>query len=142
MIVPDVNLLLHAYNVSSVVHGEAKAWWEDRLGGSESVGLAWVAVLGFIRIGTTMRTAARPLPVREACDHVRTWLERPHVSIVEPGGRHAEVMFGLLERLGTAGNLTTDAHLAALAIEYQAELHSTDADFSRFSGLRWRNPLK
>jgi predicted nucleic acid-binding protein len=51
-------------------------------------------------------------------------------------------MFGLLERLGTAGNLTADAHLAALAIEYQAELHSTDADFSRFSGLRWRNPLK
>jgi len=142
VIVPDVNLLLHAYNVNSLVHREARAWWEDRLGTAESVGLAWVTVLGFIRISTTMRTAARPLPVREACDHVRSWMARPHVSIVEPGSRHAEVMFGLLERLGTAGNLTTDAHLAALAIEYQAELHSTDADFSRFPGLRWRNPLK
>ena len=142
MIVPDVNLLLHAYNANSLVHGEARAWWEDRLSGAESVGLAWVTVLGFIRIATTPRTAARPLHVREACDHARSWLSRPHVSIVEPGGRHAEVMFGLLEHLGTAGNLTTDAHLAALAIEHQAELHSTDADFSRFPGLRWRNPLK
>ena len=142
MIVPDVNLLLHAYNASSLLHGEARVWWEDRLGGSESVGLAWVTILGFIRIATTMRTAARPLHVREACDHVRTWLSIPHVTIVEPGDRHADILFGLLEHVGVAGNLTTDAHLAALAIEYQAELHSTDADFSRFPGLRWRNPLK
>jgi toxin-antitoxin system PIN domain toxin len=142
VIVPDINLLLHAYNISSLVHDEAKAWWEGRLDGSESVGLAWVTVLGFIRIGTTLRTAARPLHVREACDHVRTWLTRSHVGILHPGDRHADILFGLLEQLGVGGNLTTDAHLAALAIEYQAELYSTDADFARFPGLRWRNPLK
>jgi uncharacterized protein len=62
--------------------------------------------------------------------------------VLSAGDRHAEILFGLLEHLGTAGNLTTDAHLAALCIEHQAELHSTDADFVRFPGLRWKNPLR
>ncbi len=69
------------------------------------------------------------------------WLARPYVSVLQPGDRHAEILFDLLKNLGTGGNLTSDAHLAALAIEHQAELHSTDADFERFSGLRWRNPV-
>jgi predicted nucleic acid-binding protein len=72
---------------------------------------------------------------------VSTWIDRPQAGILHPGERHADIVFGLLKELGTAGNLTTDAHLAALAIEHQAELHSTDADFSRFAGLKWRNPL-
>jgi len=75
-------------------------------------------------------------PVRTACDIARAWLARPLVTVLQPGDRHAEILFGLLERLGTAGNLTSDAHLAALAMEHQAELHSTDADFQRFPGLR------
>ncbi len=82
-----------------------------------------------------------PLPVTAACAHVRSWLAHPNVSILHPGERHAEILFGLLETLGAAGNLTTDAHLAALAIEHQVELHSTDADFVRFPGLRWTNPI-
>ena len=80
---------------------------------------------------------------------MRTWLAQPYVTVIDPGPRHSGILCGLLESLGTAGNLTTDAHLAALAIEHlaalaiehQAELHSTDADFIRFPGLRWRNPL-
>ena len=72
---------------------------------------------------------------------MRTWLAQPYVTVIDPGPRHSGILFGLLESLGTAGNLTTDAHLAALAIEHQAELHSTDADFARFPGLRWTNPL-
>jgi toxin-antitoxin system PIN domain toxin len=105
------------------------------------VGLAWVAVLGFIRITTHRQVFPNPLPVAAACAHAREWLARPYVSVLHPGARHAETLFRLLESLGTGGNLTTDAHLAALAIEHQAELHSTDADFGRFSGLRWINPL-
>jgi toxin-antitoxin system PIN domain toxin len=105
------------------------------------VGLAWAAVLGFIRITTHRQVLANPLPVTTACAHARAWLAQPYVVMLDPGPRHAEIVFGLLESLGTAANLTTDAHLAALAIEYQAELHSTDADFARFSGLRWMNPL-
>jgi len=111
------------------------------MNGSEPVGLAWVGLLGFIRITTHRQILENPLPVSTACAHARTWLAQPYVSILHPGDRHAEILFGLLESLGSAGNLTTDGHLAALAIEHQAELHSTDADFRRFGGVRWVNPL-
>lgn len=141
MTVPDINLLVHAYNTESRVHAAARAWWESLLNGPRPVGLPWVTLLGFIRVATHHRVLARPLPPAAACARVRAWLERPYVSVLHPGERHAEILFGLLERLGTAGNLTTDAHLAALCIEHQAELHSTDADFSRFPGLRWTNPV-
>jgi toxin-antitoxin system PIN domain toxin len=141
MILPDLNLLVHAYNRESPVHTSAKGWWEDLMNGSRPVGLAWVVILGFLRITTHRQILARPLPVRESCNHVRSWLAQPQVTILHPGEHHAETLFGFLEAIGTAANLTTDAHLAALAVEYQAELHTTDADFTRFAGLRWRNPL-
>jgi hypothetical protein len=141
MIVPDINLLVHAYNSESRVHGAERAWWEGLLNGTQTVGLAWVTVLGFIRIATHRQVFAQPLPVPGACAHVRAWLAQPCVTIVHPGDRHADILIGLLEQLGTAGNLTTDAHLAALCIEHQAEMHSTDADFARFAGLRWSNPV-
>ncbi len=141
MILPDINLLVHAYNNESPIHAAARAWWERLLSGTLPVGLAWVAVLGFIRIATDRQIVTNPMSVTTACAHARGWLAQPYVSIVDPGDRHAEILFGLLESLGTAGNLTTDAHLAALAIEHQAELHSTDRDFGRFAGLRWVNPL-
>ena len=141
MIVPDVNLLLHAHNSDSPLHSAARAWWEGLLSGTRPVGLAWVAVLGFVRIATHRQILDRPLPVGVACAAARGWLGQPCVSVVHPGDRHGEILFGLLEGLGTAGNLTTDAHLAALAIEHQAELQSTDRDFGRFPGLRWSNPL-
>ena len=141
MILPDINLLLHAYNSDSPVYANARAWWETLLNGTRPVGLAWATILGFVRLATHRQVMTHPMPVAAACGHARVWLSRPYVAIVDPGARHAEILFGLLESLGTAGNLTTDAHLAALAIEHQAELHSTDADFARFSGLRWINPL-
>ena len=83
----------------------------------------------------------RPLDPSRAVAHVRAWLDRPNVEALEPGPRHLELLERLLVDIGIAGNLTTDAHLAALAIEHQCELHSNDADFGRFSGLRWRDPL-
>jgi toxin-antitoxin system PIN domain toxin len=141
VILPDINLLLHAYNRQSPVHAAARGWWEGLLNGTRPVGMAWAGILGFIRIATHRQILTNPLDVATACGHVRAWLAQPYVTILDPGGRHAEILFGLLEAVGTAGNLTTDAHLAALAIEHQAELHSTDADFSRFPGLRWTNPL-
>ena len=141
MIVPDVNLLVHAYNRESIVHAKARRWWEDLLNSEHQVGLAWVAILGFIRITTNRQILDRPFTAAAACAHVRVWLDRPYVGVIHPGDRHAEVLFALLSAVGTAANLTTDAHLAALATEHQAELHSTDVDFARFPGLRWRNPL-
>jgi toxin-antitoxin system PIN domain toxin len=83
-----------------------------------------------------------PLAPRLAVDHVRSWFERPNLQVLSPGARHLEILARLFDALGTGGNLTTDAHLAALAIEHQSELCSNDADFARFPGLVWRNPLE
>lgn len=141
MILPDVTVLVHAYHSGSSLHARARPWWEATLSASSPVGIAWATALGFIRITTHPRILANPLDPSVACSHVEGWLAQPQVTLVHPGERHAATLFDLLRRLGTAGNLTTDAHLAALAIEHQAELCSTDADFARFPGLRWRNPL-
>jgi toxin-antitoxin system PIN domain toxin len=141
VILPDVNLLIYAYNSDSPKHSEARAWWEQTLSGSRQVGMAWVAILGFIRVSTHPRVFSNPMPPAEAMSRVKSWLDHPSVRVVTPGEHHGRILFKLLEDLGTAGNLTTDAHLAALAIEYKAELASTDVDFARFEGLRWFNPL-
>lgn len=141
MIFPDLNLTLHAYNRGSAFHLPAKAWWEATLSNPRPVGLCWAVMLGFIRLSTHRSVFHDPLPVAAACSEVRAWLAQPQVVILEPGRRHASILFDFLEGIGTAGNLTTDAHLAALAIEYRCELYSCDSDFNRFSGLRWVNPL-
>ena len=112
------------------------------MNGTDTVGLPWVVILGFIRITTNRRILDNPLDVAGACGRVRTWLARPQVILIDPSVRHADVFFAMLESLGAAGNLTTDAHLAALTIEHQAELHSADTDMARFSGLKWLNPLR
>lgn len=138
MIVPDVNALVYAYNADAARHPLARQWWEHAINSGAAIGLPWISALGFIRLMTHPRVGANPLPVSTAIEHVRSWLARSNVRILTPGERHAEILFALLEAVGVAGNLTTDAHLAALAIEYHAELVSTDADFARFPKLRWR----
>jgi len=142
MILPDVNVLVHAHNVDSSVHQKARAWWDACLAGTEGIGLAWAAMLGFLRITTNRRVVARPLSVREVMSRLETWLTLPHVHIAQPSDSHFASLRAALERLGTAGNLTTDAHLAVLAIERGYVLYSTDADFARFSELRWVNPCR
>ena len=84
---------------------------------------------------------ARPLDPGRAVAHVQSWFDRANVEALDPGPRHLEMLGRMLGDAGAAANLTTDAHIAALAIEHQCELHSNDADFARFSGLRWRNPI-
>jgi len=137
----DANLLLYATDTRSPRHAAARSWLERQLSGDETIALAWVVLLAFLRLSTHPHVFARPLAAERAFDVVNRWLEQPCVVIVHPGDRHAAVMRQLLGRYGTAGNLVNDAHLAALAIEHGAELNSCDADFSRFSGLRWINPL-
>ena len=141
MILPDINILVHAYNSDSARHDAARQWWETTLSERRPLALAWATALGFIRIVTNPRILENPMRPPEATRRVRSWLDHPRVEVVTPGEGHADILFGLLEELGTAGNLTTDAHLAALAIEYQAEVASTDTDFMRFPRLRWFNPL-
>lgn len=141
MIVPDLNLVIYAHNADAPDHAASRAWWEGLLNGQEPVGIPWVMVLGFIRLMTHRSVLVTPLQSQIALAHVRTWFTRPNVELIEPGSQHLDILDRLLSGVGTAGNLTTDAHLAALAIEHQCELHSNDTDFSRFPGLRWRNPL-
>lgn len=141
MILPDVNVLVHAHNLESPQHNKARQWWDGVLAGTEGVGLAWVTLIGFIRI-TTHRTILRnPLTPEDACSRLAEWLALPHFHIPQPAEGHFERLHQSLVNLGTAGNLTTDAHLATLATERGYILHSTDADFARFPGLKWRNPL-
>lgn len=141
MILPDVNLLVYAYDETSKCHSRAKPWWENQLNGSRMIGLAWVTLLGFIRLLTNPRIFENPYSPREIMAIVKIWLEQPQVKIVHPSDQHFRLLASLTEHIGTAGNLTTDAHLAALAIERGFVLHTTDADFARFPGLKWKNPL-
>jgi len=138
---PDVNLLLYALDETSPHHGRARAWLEELLSGTEAVGFTWQVLLAFLRLSTRPQLFTTPLHPAEAFDVVDGWLAQPCALVLHPTDRHLDVLRGLLEPLGTAGNLTADAHLAALAVEHGGEVYSADTDFGRFRGLRWTNPL-
>jgi toxin-antitoxin system PIN domain toxin len=141
MIVIDVNLLIYAVNKDAPLHRKAKPWLEEAISGTETVGLPWTVPLAFLRLTTRASFFQRPLRTAAAFEVVDAWLRQPAVIVVEPTERHLSTLRDLILPLGTGGNLTSDAHLAALAIEYGARLCSTDSDFARFKGLRWCNPL-
>jgi uncharacterized protein len=141
VILPDVNLLLYAVDAAAPRHTQAREWLEGALSGTEEVGFAWAMALGFVRISTNPAAFEEPLDAEQAFGYVEEWLTRPVSSTLSPGAGHVALMRELLQPLGVAGNLTSDAHLAALAIEHGAELCSSDTDFARFEGLRWRDPI-
>lgn len=141
MILVDANILIYAVNEDAALHQKAKSWLESVLGGPETLGLSWTVVLAFLRLTTRPGVFQKPLLPQTALELVERWLMEPAVVTVEPTAQHLRVLRDLLLPLGTAGNLTSDAHLAALAIEYGASLCSSDSDFARFPRLRWRNPL-
>lgn len=141
MIVIDVNLLVYAHNRAAPLHDRARAWWTELINQQRRVGLAWAVAFGFVRLVTHPAVLTNPLTPLEATTRVMSWLEQPEVRIIEPGPRHLSIVKDLFRTTGVGGNLTTDTHLAAIAIELQAELHSNDSDFGRFPGLRWVNPL-
>jgi toxin-antitoxin system PIN domain toxin len=138
MKLPDTNVLLHAVQAASPCNRSATQWMEDAFNGSEGVGLAWIVLLGFLRISTRTGVLQKPLPVADALSVVDSWLTHPNARIVHPGEKHAGILGRLLITAATAGNLTTDAHLAALAIEHNAEIGTFDRDFKRFAGLRFQ----
>jgi uncharacterized protein len=141
VILVDVNILLYAYNDDAPQHDAARAWWETQLSGTRLVRVAWVTVAAFLRIATQPRVFPVPMSIAQACDRVDRWWEQPVFGILEPTERHWTVFGGLVRSADAGGNLVTDAHLAALAIEHGATLASTDQDFRRFIGLTWMNPL-
>jgi toxin-antitoxin system PIN domain toxin len=141
MIVPDVNLLLYAEIDAFPHHVPARRWWEGVMNGERQVGIAPVCLFGFLRLATNRRVLEEPMRIDDAIRRVQRWLERPHVVLLVPGTRHLETAFRLLRSLGTGGNLTTDVQVASYAVEYNGEVFSNDADFGRFEGVPWVNPL-
>ena len=137
----DLNLLVYAVNRDSPAHASAKSWILSALSAEEPIVLCWAVLLGFLRITTQHRILSKPLTAERAIEVVDGWVNHPLVRIIGPGPDHWRILQHLLTETGVAGNLTTDAHLAALAIEHGFELCSTDRDFSRFPGLNWLNPL-
>lgn len=141
MIIPDLNLLIYAYDSVSPFYGKASVWWDQCLSGAETVGIPWFVGVGFVRLWTHPRVFRNPIPVDAACRYVESWIERPMVRMLNPGPRHAEFFFSLLRAESTGGNLANDAHIAALALENNATVHTADTDFLRFRGVKWTNPL-
>jgi len=141
VIVPDTNLLVYAHYGLAPEHDPARRWWEDLLNSTERVGIPWVVSTGFVRVITRPAAVNPPASTEQAIGFVREWFELPHVIPINPGPDHLTHLLRNLAAAGVAGNLVPDAHIAALATEYQAEVHTNDADFGRFPGLRWRNPL-
>lgn len=141
MIIPDINILIYAHNEADPQHEPAKRWWENAINGTETIGLPWIVIGGFVRLMTHPKILESPMPVSEATEAARLWLGQTSVITLEPGKRFPAIFFDLLNKLGSAGNLTTDAQIASLAIERQATVYSCDFDFARFEGLQWNNPL-
>ena len=141
MVIVDANVLLYAVDAQARNHEIAQPWLDSTLAEAEPVGFAWTVMLAFLRLSTHPSVFPSPLEVAEASAVIEMWLAQPAAVVVEPTQRHLEILRGLVEAVGTAGNLVNDAHLAALAVEHAAEVVSFDRDFGRFPGLRWRPPV-
>lgn len=137
----DANLLLYAYHPRADQHEASRAWLEAVLSGPDLVCFAWLTLWAFLRIATNSRVFEHPLSTTEAEAAISSWLAQPATGILEPGERHWDILRGLVRDGQTAGPLVMDAVLAAIAIEHGATVCTTDRDFTRFSGLKWINPL-
>lgn len=137
----DANVLIYAVNSDAPHHERARLWLESAMSGTEPVGMTWGVLLAFLRITTRRGILERPLPVSDAVAYIESWLQQPSVEVVVPGPNHWPILRTLITASGTAGNLTSDAHLAAHALEGGWTLVSTDSDFRRFAGLTVLNPV-
>ena len=143
MIVPDLDLLIYAYNEGSEFHQGASAWWEELVNGTEPVGIPWQVSDGFIRQISNPSVTNRPQTPAEAAKVVAQWFSNDHVIALSPGPRYLEILEQILTATGATTRLVSDATIAALAMENGAEVHTNNArDFQRFPGLLWRNPLQ
>ncbi len=141
MVIPDVNLLIYAHDELSPYHASAYSWWDSLMRERTEIGLPWVTALGFVRLVTSPKVLRVPVAIEEATVIVAEWLQMPNVVPLNPGEWHWRQFSDLLRKSNGGAKLVTDAHIASLAIEYRAELHTNDRDFQRLSGFRIVNPL-
>jgi len=141
VLIPDINLLIYAYDETSPFHTPSKKWLSQLLNGQNEVGIPLVCILGFIRLVSNHKIFEQPLTPAAACEITRSWLATPTAALLEPGPRHLQLLEKMLAGSHATSALTTDCHIAALAVEHQGIIHSNDLDFKRFEGLRCVNPL-
>jgi toxin-antitoxin system PIN domain toxin len=141
VILVDANLVIYAHDLTSPFHFQARRWVEEAFSGTEPVRLSWTSLLAFLRITTHDRLFTNPFSIEEALQAIEYWLSQPCMGLLQPGQRHSDILSSLLRKTQVTGPLVMDAHLAALAIEHEAVLYTTDGDFARFPGLRHVNPL-
>lgn len=141
MILPDVNVLLYAFREDSADHARCRGWLDGIVNGPEAYGMSPQVLCSVARIATHPKVYAQPSRIENALTFARVLLEQPTCTVVRPGPRHFSIFDDLCRRARAHGNLVQDAWLAALAIESGCEWISTDGDYARFPGLRWRRPF-
>jgi len=141
VIVVDANLLIHAYDLDSAHHKKSLSWLEELLSGVEAVGLPWQSISAFLRVITNRRLSGMRVTLEQAVQVVDEWLQQPNVQVLVPADQHWSVLRQMILEGRASGPLVSDAEIAAITIEQGAVLHTTDRDFARFPGLRWKNPL-
>lgn len=137
----DANLLIYAYDTASAQHEKSRAWLEEVFSDIELVGLPWQSLAAFLRVMTNPKLHGRQYSLNEASGIVESWMARSNVRILAPGDDHWLQFRKVIVEGQASGPLVSDAQLAAVTIEYGGVLHTTDRDFARFPGLRWKNPL-
>jgi toxin-antitoxin system PIN domain toxin len=140
VVLPDVNVLVYAHREDTTRHADCRAWLEAVVNGDEAYGMADLVLSGFARVVTHPKVFARPSTVAEAFAFADQLRLQPNCVPIEPGPRHWDIFRRLCGEIDAKGNLVPDAFFAALAIESGCEWITTDRDFGRFAGLRWRPP--
>jgi toxin-antitoxin system PIN domain toxin len=141
MMLADTNVLIYGHRPESERHAEYRAWVTELANGPASYAVSDFALCGLLRIVTDKRIYKDPTPIDRALEYVEVIRHRPHAQVISPGRRFWAIFEDLCRKAEVAGKLLPDAYLAALAIEHGCELITTDRDFARFPGLRWRHPL-
>ncbi len=139
-VIVDANVLLNAVRSTAPDFAVAHRWFEDALNSRTTVSLPWASTLAFLRISTNPRMREWPISPERGLELIRDWLARPNVVVPEPDSRHHVRLAELLAAAGRGGDLVSDAHLAALAVQLDATIITFDSDFARFPGVRWQRP--
>lgn len=141
MILPDVNVLVYAFREDTPEHARYRDWLRARIGAPEAFGLSELVLSGALRVTTHPRVLDPPTPLERALEFLEALRAQPNAVLLQPGPRHWDIFTKLCTAAGAKGNLVADAYHAALAIEHGCEWITTDRDYARFPGLRWRHPL-
>lgn len=142
MILIDINVLVYGFRADAPNHNRYLNWWKERAASEQPFGVVDLALSGFLRIVTHPRIFDPPSPLEDAVRFVEAIKGLPNCVEIRPGAHHWDILIKLCRAANARGNLIPDAYLAALAIESGGEWITTDRDYARFPGLRWRHPLE